>query len=107
VDPSQVDHASSFTTRTRLVLSQLQQAAGAGGSQRRGSADGGKRRKLQQQQPGAAVVSAGELLQNKSRMDASRWFFELLVLRNKGFVDLQQQQAYGDVVVVPSAKLLA
>ncbi len=112
LNPSQADHASSFTTRTRLVLSQLQQAAG-GGSQAAGGGSG-KRRKLQQQQqqqqqPGAPVVSADELLQHKSRTDASRWFFELLVLRNKGFVDLRQQQAYGDVAVVvaPSGMLLA
>jgi cohesin complex subunit SCC1 len=97
-----VDHASSFTTRTRLVLSQLQQALGAGSSQLPAPSGGSKRRRLQpspEPHLGAAAVSADELLQRKSRMDASRWFFELLVLRNKGYVDLQQQQAYGDLMV--------
>ena len=45
-------------------------------------------------------VSLNELVEHKSRLEACRWFFESLVLRNKGYVDLEQRAPYGDVEIV-------
>lgn len=34
-------------------------------------------------------------------LDACRWFYEVLVLSNKGLVNLQQDESYGDISVRP------
>ena len=102
--PSAADLTSSFTPRTRLVLAALQRALGAPSL---ASSAAAKRRHLQHAAAANASVSVGSLMQQcSSRMDASRWFFELLVLQNKGYVALSQQGAYGDVQVLPRPQLV-
>lgn len=67
-----------------------------------------KRRRIAAQ--AAAPVSAvgmDSLLEGKSRQDASRWFFELLVLKSRGFVDLQQSQSFSDISITPAEQLAA
>ena len=44
-------------------------------------------------------------MRGKSRQDASRWFFELLVLKSQGFVELQQSEPYADVTISPAVQL--
>lgn len=65
--------ADGFTARTQSVLKQMRE---------RGT-----------------KVSLNELVENKSRLEACRWFFESLVLRNKGYVDLEQHEPYGDIEI--------
>lgn len=43
---------------------------------------------------------------DKTRLDACRWFFEALVLKNKGYVELRQEEPYGDIAILPRPKLL-
>lgn len=102
-EQSSVDHSSSFTQRTRLVLSQLQQLAAPSSSSRPS-----KRARLQHcGVHSSAAVSSASLMQGRSRIDASRCFFELLVLRNKGYVALAQAEPYGLVRVEPRPQLWA
>ena len=39
------------------------------------------------------------VLADRDRKDAARIFFELLVLRTKGFVDLKQPGAFADIAI--------
>ena len=43
----------------------------------------------------------------KTRLDAARWFFELLVLKSKDFVELEQTQPYADICIRPRPLLMA
>lgn len=43
----------------------------------------------------------------KARLDAARWFFELLVLKTKDFVDLDQPEPYADIAIRPRPLLMA
>ena len=64
-----------------------------------------KRRRTQAgalRQPGTALLSP--IVEGKTSVDASRWFFELLVLKSQGHVGLQQADAYGDVTVSSTAQ---
>ncbi len=65
--------ADGFTARTQSVLKQMRER--------------GK------------TVSLNDLVENKTRLEACRWFFESLVLRNKGYVDLEQREPYGDIEI--------
>ena len=51
-------------------------------------------------------VSMNALLEGKGRKDASRWFFEMLVLKTRNYVNLQQEEPYGDIAVSATSKLL-
>ena len=51
-------------------------------------------------------VSMNGLLEGKGRKDASRWFFEMLVLKTRNYVNLQQEEPYGDISVSATSKLL-
>lgn len=120
---------SSFTPRTHVVLDCLRGAAfassptpGPGGSH----VAGGKRKRgavTPVGAPGLAPTGAdlglglgrtsgpglnfGRMMRNRPRMDACRWFFELLVLRSQGYVELKQPAPYADIEVCPTAKMLA
>lgn len=48
------------------------------------------------------VLSFEGISRGHSRLDACRWFYEVLVLSNKGLVKLQQEQSYGDIAVTPN-----
>ena len=68
-------------------------------------AESSKRRRTQAgalRQPGTALLSP--IVEGKTSVDASRWFFELLVLKSQGHVGLQQADAYGDVTVSSTAQ---
>ena len=46
-------------------------------------------------------ASLDGIVAGKSRLDASRWFFEMLVLKTRDYVDLEQQQPYGAITIRP------
>ena len=46
-------------------------------------------------------LSLTELTGSCSRLDACRWFYEVMVLGNRGLVGLKQGEAYGDIKVTP------
>jgi len=48
------------------------------------------------------VLSFDGITRGHNRLDACRWFYEVLVLSNKGLVQLQQDEAYGDINVTPN-----
>jgi hypothetical protein len=89
--------SDGFTARTRAVAAHLraQLAPAPGGKRARGGAPVG----------GAAAASLDALVAGRSRLDACRWFFEALVLRTKGFVDLEQPEPYGDIAIRALAPL--
>ena len=88
-----------FTARTRLVLSHLQKKfAPVPGKKRRNPVTGGG-------EPDAEL-GLHSLLEGKERLDASRWFYQMLVLRGQGWIDMCQEEAYGDIVIKPRDKLM-
>ncbi len=56
---------------------------------------------------GKGQVMLDDLVERHSRVDACRWFFELLVLKTKNYVDLEQPQPYGNISITARPKLLA
>ncbi|KAK9833545.1 hypothetical protein WJX81_003827 [Elliptochloris bilobata] len=94
---------SCFTERTRLVAAHLQEsfAGGAPGKKKRRLSAGG----------GARVptnsLSFGEIARGQRRADACRWFFELLVLKSRAYVELEQAEPYADITIHPRPKLMA
>ena len=45
------------------------------------------------------------LVEGKGRKDASRWFFEMLVLKTRNYVTLKQEVPYGDIAIAATSKL--
>ncbi|KAK9865865.1 hypothetical protein WJX84_006443 [Apatococcus fuscideae] len=108
----EVDAQTSFTARTKQVLSHLQDAWGVKG------AAPGKRKRASPAKNGlqdwaAAATGTHQQLQlegmiaGKSKLEAARVFFELLVLNNKGYVQLSQEEPYADIGVAPASKLVS
>ncbi|CAO2837469.1 unnamed protein product [Amaranthus hypochondriacus] len=52
------------------------------------------------------VVSLDNLLVGKTRKEASRMFFETLVLKTKDYIQAEQESSFGDVQIKPRGKLL-
>ena len=46
------------------------------------------------------------MVEGKGRRDASRWFFEMLVLKTRNYVQLSQEEPYADIAIEPTSKLL-
>jgi len=91
-----------FTARTKIVLEHLQDRfAPTPGSKRRHPSSSSSALTL-----GIESLALDSLVAGKSRLEACRWFFEALVLRNKGFVDLEQAEPYGQVTIRPLQKLM-
>ena len=47
------------------------------------------------------------MVEGKTRVDACRWFFEVLVLKSRDYVELEQPKPYGDIRIRPTSRLLA
>ena len=52
-------------------------------------------------------MAFGEIAQGAKRADAAKFFFELLVLKTRDYVDVEQDlgQAFGEITIRPQAKL--
>ncbi|XP_074557619.1 sister chromatid cohesion 1 protein 3-like [Curcuma longa] len=53
------------------------------------------------------VLSLNDILEGKTRRRCAQLFFKSLVLKTCGFVDVQQAEAYGDIVISPTPALFA
>ncbi|KAG6478656.1 hypothetical protein ZIOFF_062100 [Zingiber officinale] len=53
------------------------------------------------------VLSLNDILQGQTRRRCAQMFFESLVLKTYGFLDVQQEEAYGDIVISPTPALFA
>ena len=51
-------------------------------------------------------VSMNALIEGKGRKDASRWFFEMLVLKTRNYVTLKQHEPFGDIYIAATSSLL-
>ena len=73
------------------------------------AATGKKKRRLMAggMAEGGSTLSANALVDGKSRLDACRWFFELLALKNKDYVELGQAAPYADIRIGQRPKLAA
>ncbi|KAA8530121.1 hypothetical protein F0562_004830 [Nyssa sinensis] len=49
---------------------------------------------------GNGVVNLLQVLKGKNRKESARVFFEILVLKTGGYVDVKQDNAYGDILVL-------
>lgn len=90
-------HSAAITRRTRAALERFQ---GEWGSDAAARGDPAAARPASLD---AIVASAGAGGGRATRLDAARWFFEVLVLRSRGFVEVSQAESYGDVEVRPRA----
>ena len=63
--------------------------------------------KQQLQESFAAVdtLSFSAMTQSQSRRAAASCLFELLVLKSKGFVDIKQKKAFGDIAITATDAL--
>lgn len=91
-------HVSCALSFVHHMLVQVTWEGGLGTSKRRRKTGAGTAVAL-------ASVGLNTMLTGKSRQDASRWFFELLVLKSQGFVELQQAQPYAEISVSAARQL--
>jgi hypothetical protein len=84
-----------FTARTQSVMKHIRHRLEPSPGEKRPHEESSSTRK----------VSLDSLVSGKSRLEACRWFFESLVLRNKGFLDLEQSSPYGPIQIVPLDKM--
>lgn len=54
---------------------------------------------------GDELLSADALLESKGRGEAARMFYELLVLKARGFVQLQQEGPFGDIAISKGSRM--
>eukprot|EP00039_Didymoeca_costata_P019578 m.338093 g.338093 ORF g.338093 m.338093 type:complete len:553 (-) comp18312_c0_seq1:82-1740(-) len=52
-------------------------------------------------------ISYNKLTKNKTRRQAATCLFELLVLKTKGYIDVDQSEPYSDILVSPTDKLVS
>ncbi len=94
--------SDGFTARTKVVLEHLAYRFV-------GPTSGGKRRHPGSAVPQTPLVESLPLdgfVGGRNRLEACRWFFEALVLRNKSYVDLKQNEPYGEISILPLDKLM-
>eukprot|EP00873_Tetraselmis_striata_P019210 jgi/Tetstr1/439474/TSEL_027906.t1 len=89
--------ATTFTSNTRAVLKHVR---GLSERAKAKAAEAGQRARPD-------IVGFSRLVAGKKRLDASRWFFEMLVLKSKDYLDLEQKEPYGDIKIRAGAKLMA
>tara|TARA_B100000674_G_scaffold101003_1_gene73431 strand:- start:131 stop:553 length:423 start_codon:yes stop_codon:yes gene_type:complete len=88
-----------WSQRTHRVLHYLKGEFEKLGASQKGA--GGRRG-----QPPRVVLRSEDVMVGQDRRDAARIFFELLVLRTKGYVDIVQPEAYGNMELSARAPLL-
>ncbi|KAI5651118.1 hypothetical protein M9H77_37123 [Catharanthus roseus] len=75
-----------WTARTRKVASYLHQ-------------------NISTQQNGDGRLNLSRLLENKTRTDSARMFYEILALKCGNYINVKQEDAYGDIIVGETRKL--
>ena len=53
------------------------------------------------------VLSYNDMTSGKTRRIAAACIFELLVLKTKGYINVDQTEAYGDITIAPTQQLIA
>ena len=90
--------ASGWSSRTKQILDRVKtQLAPAS---RRGSRGSGSCA-FEDILPDHGLSSAGKGTKKHLRRDAARSFFECLVLNSKGYINLSQEQAFGQLTLTP------
>jgi len=94
--------SDGFTARTKVVLEHLAYrfVGPTSGTKRRHPGSAAKSTPLVESLPLDGFVGG------RNRLEACRWFFEALVLRNKSYVDLKQNEPYGEISILPLDKLM-
>ncbi|XP_047968637.1 sister chromatid cohesion 1 protein 4-like [Salvia hispanica] len=77
-----------WSSRTRAVSKYLQSAF------------------IKERQCGRASLSLDNLLIGKSRKEASRMFFETLVLKTRDYIHVEEPIAFGDITIRPRTRLM-
>ncbi|CAF2048602.1 unnamed protein product [Brassica napus] len=75
--------SDALTGRTRALAQYLKERSSSGPSSSSSSGD----------------LSLGKILEGKTRKLAARMFFETLVLKSRGLIDMQQEQPYSDITL--------
>ncbi|XVF29866.1 hypothetical protein REPUB_Repub16aG0007400 [Reevesia pubescens] len=82
-DDNQRQVADGWSMRSRMVAKQLQKSFL------------GKRKRMEKEE-----VKLLELLEGRTKKASARLFYEILVLKTKGVVDVKQDTAFGDILVL-------
>lgn len=59
----------------------------------------------QKKQGDENAVTLSQFLTGKTKKESSRLFYEILVLKSKGYVDVEQNNAYGDIRVMKTLQM--
>ncbi|KAJ4970504.1 hypothetical protein NE237_003603 [Protea cynaroides] len=54
----------------------------------------------------SGILSLNKILEGKTRKTSARMFFETLVLKSNGLIDVRQEEPYGDITLTWTQKLL-
>eukprot|EP00798_Chlamydomonas_sp_ICE-L_P021184 gene21184-28084_t len=87
----------SLLLSTSAQLSQSQDAALA--ASQGGSLGGSQAARDASQASQHASMPLSQVVEGKTRLDASRWFFEMLVLKSRGMVELEQGAGMDDISI--------
>ncbi|CAG8453711.1 1016_t:CDS:10 [Paraglomus brasilianum] len=87
---SEVTFSKNTIKAMRLLQREFERTSNEGGS-----------RRLREKTPISYETVAGKA----KRQDAVKLFFELLVLKTKDVIDVQQKKSYGDIDIRPKAKM--
>lgn len=90
MNPSDTENSkmSGWSERTRKVASYLSKSF----------QDAGKQKE-------SGSVNLSQVSQGRTRKESARLFYEILVLKTTNYVDVQQNEAYGDIAVKKLPKL--
>lgn len=83
---------AGFSSRTRMIVSQMQSVLEPTPRQKRSKGSSGPA-------AGRKQLNLSDFTSGKSRQAAAVAFYEMLVLKNKGLLDLQQARPYEDIIV--------
>uniref|UniRef100_A0A0A9ECY9 Rad21/Rec8-like protein C-terminal eukaryotic domain-containing protein n=1 Tax=Arundo donax TaxID=35708 RepID=A0A0A9ECY9_ARUDO len=61
----------------------------------------------QNSKKGANSVSLNQALEGKKRKTSARFFYETLILKSHGLIDVSQEQPYEDITLSPTPQLEA
>eukprot|EP00884_Botryococcus_braunii_P021674 jgi/Botrbrau1/8190/Bobra.357_2s0033.1 len=90
---------AAITERTKKALTKLQASFLPENGRKRKKSGGDVA-------PRCESMNLESIVEGHTRLDASRWFFEMLVLKTRDYVELSQAQSYGDIIIRPCPKLM-
>ncbi|KAL3526162.1 hypothetical protein ACH5RR_014534 [Cinchona calisaya] len=61
--------------------------------------------KYQKRQQGDVFINLTQVLKGKSRKESARVFYEILVVKTRDYIDVMQEKAFGDILLLETSEL--